>query len=323
MGIKPPESGGAMAATRSTVVLEVSGVHWAASKSVAEAVLFRRPGVIDVAANPVAQTASVTYDPSRTSVAELADWVRDCGYHCAGQSVPDHICDPLAEPAAARDKRDRPQTTGDAHTEHRPGPDHGHSDHDSGHDHVIIDAPSEQRTTMPAPHVDHAAHALTPQEAMGHGGHHAGMSMDAMVRDMRNRFIVAAVLSVPILLWSPIGREVIGFDIPAPFGLRDDVFSLILSLPVIFYSAWIFFDGAGRALRARTLDMMVLVAVAIGAGWLYSVLSRSLAAVRCSMRPPLCWQPSCCSGIGSRCGLVAGPTTRSARFLSWHRLWPW
>jgi Cu2+-exporting ATPase len=44
-----------------------------------------------------------------------------------------------------------------------------------------------------------------------------------------------------------------------------------LSLPVIFYSAWIFFDGAWRALRSRTLDMMVLVAVAIGAGWLYSV----------------------------------------------------
>ena len=93
--------------------------------------------------------------------------------------------------------------------------------------------------------------------------------MDAMVRDMRNRFLVAAVLSVPILLWSPIGREVLGFTLPAPFGLRDDVFSLILSLPVVFYSAWIFFDGAYRALRARTLDMMVLVAVAVATGWLH------------------------------------------------------
>jgi Cu2+-exporting ATPase len=59
--------------------------------------------------------------------------------------------------------------------------------------------------------------------------------------------------------------------VSAPFGLRDDVFMLLLSLPVIFYSAWIFFDGAWRALRARTLDMMVLVAVAVGAGWLYSL----------------------------------------------------
>jgi len=86
------------------------------------------------------------------------------------------------------------------------------------------------------------------------------MSMADMVRDMRTRFLVAAVLSVPILLWSPIGRDVLGFDVGVPFGLRDDVFALILSLPVIFYSAWIFFDGAFRALRARTLDMMVLVA---------------------------------------------------------------
>lgn len=53
--------------------------------------------------------------------------------------------------------------------------------------------------------------------------------------------------------------------------MRDDVWSLILSLPVVLWASSIFFDGAVRALRARTLDMMVLVAVAIGAGWGYSV----------------------------------------------------
>jgi P-type Cu2+ transporter len=250
-----------MTENRSTAVLEVSGVHWAASKSVTEAVLSRRPGVIEVHANPVSQTATVSYDPSRTSVAELAGWVRDCGYHCAGQSVPDHICDPLAEPAVPADKPD-----------HHEQSHHALRDHGSSHHQMITAAPAEEATETPAAHADHAAHApTTPQQAMGHGGHHAGMSMDDMVRDMRNRFLVAALLSIPILLWSPIGREVIGFSVPAPFGLRDDVFSLILSLPVIFYSAWIFFDGAWRALRARTLDMMVLVAVAIGAGWLYSV----------------------------------------------------
>lgn len=109
-------------------------------------------------------------------------------------------------------------------------------------------------------------------DAMGHGGDHSGMSMHSMVRDMRNRLIVAAILSVVIVFWSPIGRDVLGFKVPAPFGLRDDIFTLILSLPVIFYSAWIFFDGAFRALKARTLDMMVLVAVGVGAGWIYSLL---------------------------------------------------
>ncbi|HEV2414428.1 MAG TPA: copper-translocating P-type ATPase [Candidatus Dormibacteraeota bacterium] len=100
-----------------------------------------------------------------------------------------------------------------------------------------------------------------------------GMSMDAeAVQDMRNRFLVAAVLSVPILLWSPIGRQVLHFGVPAPFGLRDDVFQLVLSLPVIAYSGTFFFQGAVEALRARTLDMMVLVSTAIVAGWTYSVV---------------------------------------------------
>src|SRR5438309_7884572 len=112
----------------------------------------------------------------------------------------------------------------------------------------------------------------SPHEVTGRG-RHAGMSMDsAAVNDMRNRFLVAAVLSVPILLWSPIGRQVLHFGVPAPFGLRDDVFQLILSLPVIAYSGAFFFEGAVGALRAQTLDMMVLVSTAIVAGWTYSVV---------------------------------------------------
>src|ERR671919_1007044 len=85
--------------TAETAVLDVRGVQWASEKSVVEAVLGRRPGVQSVSANPVAQTATVTYDPGRTSVAELSGWIRDCGYHCAGQSVPLHVCDPMTVPA--------------------------------------------------------------------------------------------------------------------------------------------------------------------------------------------------------------------------------
>lgn len=216
-----------------TAVIEVEGVYRASSKSVTESMLSRQPGIVRVETNPVAQTANVTFDPGVTSVAEITRWVRDCGYHCAGKSVPDHICEPLPETHAGMEMR---------------------------------------KSDALSPHNEHAGHAAIrdAQEVMGHGGH--GMSMDSMIRDMRNRFLIAAILSVPITLWSPIGREVLGFTVPAPFGLRDDVFALILSLPVIFYSAWIFFDGAYRALKARTLDMMVLVAVGVGAGWLYSLI---------------------------------------------------
>ncbi|MFG1793483.1 copper-translocating P-type ATPase [Nocardia sp. NPDC049149] len=118
-------------------------------------------------------------------------------------------------------------------------------------------------------HGDHAGHG----GGAGHGGHagHGGMSMAAMAADMRNRFVVAAVFSVLVMLWSPMATDMFGVHLPVPFGLRQDVWALVLSLPVIFYSSAIFFTGAVAALRARTLDMMVLVAVGIGAGWLYSL----------------------------------------------------
>ncbi|MEO3781778.1 heavy metal translocating P-type ATPase [Actinocorallia sp. B10E7] len=209
--------------TSSTVVLDVSGLNWASEQNVVETKLGARPGVLGIEVNPVAQAATVTFDPARTSVTELSGWVRECGFHCAGQSVPAHMCDPLAEPAG----------------------EHAH--------HAEAEA------------------VRSPHEVMGHGGH-GGMSMAAMVADMRDRFLVALVFSIPIVIWSPIGEEVFGLDAPVPFGLRQDVWALLLSLPVIFYSCWIFFDGAVRALRARTLDMMVLVAVAVGAGWSYSLV---------------------------------------------------
>ncbi|MEU8246447.1 heavy metal translocating P-type ATPase [Nonomuraea sp. NPDC048916] len=278
---------------RSTAVLDVRGMYRASERAVVDKVLRRRPGVLDVEVNPVAQAATVVFDPRVTSVADLRRWVRECGYHCAGQSVPAHICDPMAEPDPPGGERDHPDTTAvqetgatavldrradretrpasrrtavPGHEEHAPSPHEvmgqekreEHEDHEEREDH--------------GEHEDHGER----EDRGGHDGHHGhhghgDMSMAAMAADMRNRFLVAAVMSLLIMIWSPMGREMFGLGMPVPFGLREDVWALLLSLPVVFYSSWIFFAGAVRALRARTLDMMVLVAVAIGAGWLYSV----------------------------------------------------
>jgi len=63
-------------------VVEVRGLHWATSKAIVEHVLLQRPGVASVGEDPVAQTATVSFDPSVTSVEQIPGWVRDCGYHC-------------------------------------------------------------------------------------------------------------------------------------------------------------------------------------------------------------------------------------------------
>jgi Cu2+-exporting ATPase len=210
------------------VVLHVGGMLDVMDGRGVERRLSRRPGVHHVEANALNQTATVRYDPNVTRQQELQRWIRECGFHCSGGSVPGHVCDPEEEPA-------RP-----AHEGHpEPGA-------------------HEERATRVA-----GAHT-------GHGGH-AGMSTAHMAADMRRRFFVALIFSIPIFLYSPIATDVVGLELREPFGISVEVASLVLSLPVVFYSSTIFMRGAIAALRNGTLDMMVLVATSIGVGWVYSV----------------------------------------------------
>jgi Cu2+-exporting ATPase len=68
----------------------------------------------------------------------------------------------------------------------------------------------------PADPADPAAAARADEAHGGGCGGHAGISMEAMVRDMRNRFLVAVVFAVPIVLWSAIGRDVFGLHLGTP-----------------------------------------------------------------------------------------------------------
>jgi Cu2+-exporting ATPase len=112
---------------------------------------------------------------------------------------------------------------------------------------------------------------MRAEDPAGHGmGGHAGHSMDSMADQMRNRFFASAVFTLAIVAWSAVGKSVFGSALATPFGLNRDVWLLLLSLPVL-YAARMFFAGAVSALRERTLDMNVLVAVAVGVSWAYSV----------------------------------------------------
>ena len=92
----------------------------------------------------------------------------------------------------------------------------------------------------------------------------------AWPQQMRNRFFVSLVFTLAILAWSDVGKSVFGSRLATPLGLDRNVWLLLLSLPVL-WAARMFFTGAVTALRQRTLDMNVLVAVAIGVSWVYSV----------------------------------------------------
>ncbi len=151
------------------------------------------------------------------------------------------------------------------------------------HDRMQYEMPATQAHAQA--HAHHAASPAAPTHA-GHagmehaaeGGHeHMGHDMSdpgmaaAMERDMRNKFFIALLLTIPTVLYSPLGMTFLGLRLPT-FGLNTNIIMLILSTPVVFYCGWLFIAGAYYSLRRGMLNMSVLIATGVLAAYVFSVL---------------------------------------------------
>ena len=117
--------------------------------------------------------------------------------------------------------------------------------------------------------MDHTAHAA-------HVGHGGSMSMEGMVSDMRNRFLVSFVLAIPVFLYSPLFTQTFGIQLPLPFGLSNATISFLLTTPAVIYGGWVFYVGAWRGVKNGVLNMAVLVSLSVLAGYLFSVAATFL-----------------------------------------------
>ena len=110
--------------------------------------------------------------------------------------------------------------------------------------------------------------------SMTMGMDHTGLAGREMARlmeiDIRSKFFFALVLTIPIILYSPLGTEFLKLNLPSPIPLPWLLF--LLTTPVFFYSGWIFLYSTYVALKNKTLNMAVLIAVGITAAYGFSVL---------------------------------------------------
>ncbi|MCZ8547928.1 heavy metal translocating P-type ATPase [Mesorhizobium qingshengii] len=234
------------------VNLEVRGLVGIMDFAAVEMHLAALPGVAGVAMNAGSTTASVEFDEGRTSPEILASEIEACGFHCRGEVVPRHVCIPDST------------TIPPGHPRATSGHDYAQHDH-RGHDHGGHAAMIE-----PAPAGKSTAAAKAPHDAMAHEmGHGAGMDMQGMVKDMRNRFLVSLVFTLPIFAMEPMG---LGEPwLRPPFGLSEDLAMFFLASAAILYPVWPFLVAAWRALRNGVLNMAVLVVLSVGTGYLFSV----------------------------------------------------
>ena len=177
-----------------TSTVEIGGLISTLSAAGVQRQLSTLPGVHHADVNYVAGSASVHYDEAQVSLQAICQRVIDCGYHCRGELVPAHVCAPADHKAGA-------------------GAHAGHAGHSANSAHPGHPGPAAHADPAhPASHGNHGSAAKaggTPQapmaDMMHDMGHAPGMSMQDMAVDMRNRFLVALVFAVPVLLYSPMG----------------------------------------------------------------------------------------------------------------------
>jgi len=107
-----------------------------------------------------------------------------------------------------------------------------------------------------------AEHRQAPEAHAGHGAH--------MVRDMLRRFVGSAILTVPIVLYSPLGTSLFDRELAPPLGLSPGLLGFVLTSVVVWWGGWPFVSSAARSLRQRELTMMTLIATGILVSYVYS-----------------------------------------------------
>lgn len=120
-----------------------------------------------------------------------------------------------------------------------------------------VDCRCEDGVVQAGTRAAHEAHGA-------HEGHNA-----AIIGDMLRKAIASAILTVPIVLYSPVGHR-LGFNGVPPFGIPEVYFGLALATPVVFWAGSVFLLDAWRAFLRREANMMTLIALGILVSYLYS-----------------------------------------------------
>ncbi len=133
----------------------------------------------------------------------------------------------------------------------------------TGHHPVEVDEAQEQ----PTDHGGHGSH-----DHGGHGGH-GGAHVDHTGHEImfRNRFWVSLLLTIPVLLFSPMLQNWFGFSMPEFTG--DRWIGPLFAIAIFFYGGVPFLQMAVPEVKNRRPAMMTLISLAITVAFVYSVFA--------------------------------------------------
>ncbi|HZH33969.1 MAG TPA: HAD-IC family P-type ATPase, partial [Pyrinomonadaceae bacterium] len=242
--------------------LPITGMTCAACANRIEKKLNKQPGVESASVNFATARATVNYDPNTTGVSNLIKTVKDVGYDTAGTSKVEFIVDDSARPSGSSVQLEN---------------------HLSKIRGVIkvnfnlatMDVAVEYLSNATDARAIRAAiedFGYRVREVSNAGGESSEDSIEAAHEaeygDLKRKFWIAAVLSVPVLVIAMSHGAIEFLNFPGVNWVQ-----LALTIPVVFYCGAQFYRGAWAAFRHRAADMNTLIAVGTGTAFIYSVFA--------------------------------------------------
>jgi Cu+-exporting ATPase len=89
--------------------------------------------------------------------------------------------------------------------------------------------------------------------------------------DFTRRFWVGLVLTLPVFALE-MGGHLTGLMMRIP-GQTSNWIQFALATPVVLWAGWPFFQRGWASIRNRSLNMFTLIAIGVGAAWIYSVVA--------------------------------------------------
>lgn len=116
---------------------------------------------------------------------------------------------------------------------------------------------------------DHENHEEQEEHKSHGGGHDHHEHHSAMIADFKRRFFVSIILTVPILLLTPMIQGFLGLEWAFPY---DQWVLFGLATIVFFYGGWPFLTGAVDELKQKSPGMMTLIGLAVVVAYGYSTM---------------------------------------------------
>lgn len=241
-----------------TISLHISGMTCASCTNKVENVLNKTPGIEKATVNIATEKASVIYNPKLIQFHDIVKIVENLGYQVVTEKINLKILGMTCASCAQRVEQGLNKLQGVAN--------------------AVINLATELASIEYYPSIISLSDIKAKIEKLGYGVHDLSdineVNNEKIVREketkrQRIRLGIAAVFSTPLLVVMVLDHLGIMNSFTALF--MNPYLQLMLATPVQFISGWQFYRGGFIALKNKSANMDVLVALGTSAAYFYSI----------------------------------------------------